>query len=327
MIISFGIETSCDDTSIALVTSEKNILLHETISQNSHAKYGGVVPELASREHMKGLHHLITKYRDQIKQADIISITSGPGLMGSLMIGVMSAKAISHVTRKQIFAVNHMEGHALTPRLCNNIQFPFLLILISGGHTEMLICRGVGQYMRLGRTLDDAVGEAFDKIARYLNIEYPGGPIIEQYAQLGDIHKFAFPQPLMKKKCCDFSFSGLKTSVKNLINRLNTLSDQNVYDICASFQYTISRILRHKITLALNMHSEINTIVISGGVAANQYLKSEINSALPQYNIVFPPQNLCTDNAAMIAWVGIEKYQISTPENDLSFEPRAKWPL
>lgn len=339
-MIVLGIETSCDETAAAVVTHERKILSNVVLSQQKeHLPYGGVVPEIAARSHIDHVDEVVRKAMGQaglrFDQLDGIAVTGGPGLIGGVIVGVMTAKAIASFHHKPFIAVNHLEGHALTVRLTDGIDFPYLLLLVSGGHCQFLIVEEVGRYTRLGGTLDDALGEAFDKTAKLLGLSYPGGPEIERLARNGDSGRFTLPRPLMDRDDCDFSFSGLKTAVRHLVMELRSagpLSEQDISDLCASFQACVTEIVCQKSRLALRafraVHPDGNMMVLAGGVAANQYIRGALEAVLKNASchLVAPPISLCTDNAAMIAWAGLERlirYETST----LDFEPRARWPL
>jgi N6-L-threonylcarbamoyladenine synthase len=332
-----GIETSCDETAAAIVTSDKQILSHIIFSQlEEHRPYGGVVPEIASRAHLDRLDKIIVQVMDEanIKFSDLdaIAVTAGPGLIGGVIVGVMMAKAIASASKKPFIAVNHLEAHALTARLTNDIEFPFLLLLVSGGHCQILTVEAVSKYQLLGSTIDDALGEAFDKVAKMLGIAYPGGPKVEKLARGGNPKRFNFPRSMKGKAGCDFSFSGLKTAVKREIDKIDNKSQQDIADICASFQACVTDILEDRLQNAINIFINqfplAKSIVIAGGVAANQHIKSalEIVATKNNMHLIAPPINLCTDNAAMIAWAGLERFSAGLTD-DLSFEPRARWPL
>lgn len=333
-----GIETSCDETAAAIVDEEKNILAQEIYSQlKEHEDYGGVVPEIASRAHMEALERVIKSVMKQagiekFEELDAIAVTAGPGLIGGVIVGVMTAKAISSVAKIPIIAVNHLEGHALTVRLTDHVEFPFLLLLLSGGHCQILLAEGVGQYQRLGGTLDDALGEAFDKVAKMLGLGYPGGPAVEKLAKLGDPKRFDLPRPLKGREGCDFSFSGLKTAVRRHIEQHDQFTEQDKADLCASFQSAVAEILIDRLNHARAMLKEKGTTVkdfiLSGGVAANQYIGGQLNqwSQAQHMRFICPPIALCTDNAAMIAWTGIERMRLGQI-SDILFEPKARWPL
>ncbi len=333
-MIVLGIETSCDETSVALLNERKEILSLLTLSQlEEHKPFGGVVPEIAARSHIEHIGDLISKTlfnaKISIEDVDAFAVTAGPGLIGGVIVGVMTAKALASVAKRPFIAVNHLEGHALTVRLTSNIEFPYLLLLVSGGHCQILEVLGVGKYKRLGTTLDDAVGEAFDKVAKMLGLNYPGGPEIEKLARLGNIYAYDFPKPLLNQKNCDFSFAGLKTAVKRTIDQTDNI---NKADICASFQRVVAEILCKKVENAIEIfrlnYPHSNSLVIAGGVAANLYIRERLQSVLNQYGFesYVPPVTLCTDNAAMIAWVGIERLKLGLT-NELDFEPRSRWPL
>lgn len=332
-----GIETSCDETSASIVTDGREILSNVVLSQlTEHAAYGGVVPEIAARAHMEHLERVIgealVKANLKLADLDAIAATGGPGLIGGVIVGVMTAKAIASVHQKPFIAVNHLEGHALTVRLTHDIPFPYLLLLVSGGHCQFLVVHGVGKYTLLGGTLDDALGEAFDKVAKMLGLPQPGGPNVEKLAAKGNAARFNFPLPLKGREGCDFSFAGLKTAVRLAIQELKTLSEQDKADICASFQKAacdciIDRAL-HAIQQFKLEYPEAKHFVLAGGVAANQAIRGALTALLSQHQLtlIAPPVALCTDNAAMIAWAGIERLQLGLT-SDLAFEPKARWPL
>lgn len=333
MIKILGIETSCDETSVAIVSEDKTILANETFSQiNEHKKYGGVVPEIASRSHLNYLETLLKLVPEKcgiaLNEVDAIAVTAGPGLIGGVMVGVMYAKALAAALEKPIIAVHHLEGHALTVRLTDEVEYPFLLLLVSGGHTQFLIVKDLGEYEKIGTTLDDAVGEAFDKVSKMLKLGYPGGPEIERRATQGDKRKYKFPMPMCNIDGCDLSFSGLKTAVKRTVDSLINISDHDIADICASFQYTIGEVLKFKLNKAIEKYisvSNVRAFVLAGGVAANQYIRTELKQICDQNQFVFyaPPLELCGDNAAMIAWAGIERYKKGMID-DLSFAPYSR---
>jgi len=345
-----GIETSCDETAVAIVDDQKNIISNLIISQiDLHKEFGGVVPELAARSHADVLDRLITKAlidsNLQFQDLDAFATTAGPGLIGGVIVGLTMAKTISSVYQKPFLAVNHLEAHALTILLTHSISFPYLLLLVSGGHCQILLAVGVGKYRKIGETIDDALGEAFDKVAQMLGLEYPGGPKIEELAKIGDENKYKFSKPLfgIKEHSCNFSFSGLKTAVRRLIEKLTEceydhfsssrkLSPKQIADICASFQKIVSEILvdrlKNSLDLITKLGIKIDHLVIAGGVAANQYLYQKISTFAEQYNLntLAPPIKLCTDNAAMIAWVGVKKLQLGMVDQ-LNFKPKARWEL
>lgn len=331
--VVLAIETSCDETAVAVVKSNKQVLSHEILSQQEHKAYGGVFPEIASRAHMDNLELLVKRAMKDVKfhDLDAVAVTAGPGLIGGLIVGLMMAKGIASAADKPFIAVNHLEAHALVVRLLHTVEFPFLLLIISGGHCQFLVAQDVGKYIQLGTTLDDSLGETFDKVARILGLQYPGGPIVESKALKGDGKKFHFPRALTKRPGCDFSFSGIKTSVRNLVQKIE-VNEENICDICASFQECISDILTDRISNACSMlkslNVQVNSFVVTGGVAANNFLRNGIEKCALQnsLNIFFPPSNLCTDNAVMVGWAGIERLQKNLV-NSLDFPPKARWPL
>lgn len=339
-----GIETSCDETAAAVVTSDRKILAHTVLSQTKeHAPYGGVVPEIASRAHIAHIESIIARTMQEagldFHHLDAVAATAGPGLIGGVIVGVMTAKAIASAASIPFIAVNHLEGHALTPRLIEDVAFPYLLLLVSGGHCEFLRVSQVGQYQKLGGTIDDAVGEAFDKVAKMLGLGYPGGPQIEALAKEGDIDRYALPLPLIRQEAnCQMSFSGLKTAVKRIIDTWDKPFDpQNIRNLAASFQRTIGDILCNRLAHAIRQYlvaaedsddSDIRRFVLSGGVAANRYLRKRLIEVLEQHDFTLfaPPLSLCTDNGAMIAWAGVEHLQLGH-QSSLAFAPRPRWPL
>lgn len=345
-MIVLGIETSCDETAAAIVTNQRVILSNKVLSQmQEHAPYGGVVPEIAARSHVEHLDGLIEEALAEanigLDDLDGIAVTGGPGLIGGVIVGVMTAKALASVCNKPLIAVNHLEGHALTARLTDtHLEFPFLLLLVSGGHCQFLAVEDVGKYTLLGTTLDDALGEAYDKTAKMLGLPYPGGPQIEALAKQGDPASFELPMPLKGREGCDLSFSGLKTAVRQIVDRFEDhqgdeqayLSDKVREDICASFQHVCGDILDERATHAIARFREEwptgRSMVIAGGVAANHYLRLRVGKVADQGGLSMraAPIELCTDNAAMIAWAGIERLQRGLIDT-LDFSPRARWPL
>ncbi len=335
-----GIETSCDETAVAIVDDTRAIAANLVLSQfEEHRPYGGVVPEIAARAHLDHLDGLVKQALDvancSFGDLDAIAATGGPGLIGGVMVGVMTAKAIAAVHNLPFVAVNHLEAHALTPRLIEPIDFPYLLLLASGGHCQIMIAHGVGRYQRLGATIDDAAGEAFDKVAKLLDLPQPGGPAIEQAALTGDPTRFKLPRPMHHRPGCDFSFSGLKTAVRNLV--VNTLENQidesTRADISAGFQAAVGDVMVDRLGHAIDMLAPAGhppmPLLIAGGVAANRYLRDrlEILTARPEIGrLIAPPIGLCTDNGAMVAWAGLEQLSLGRT-NSLDFEPRPRWPL
>lgn len=347
-VLCLGIESSCDETSAAIVDSDRNILSHIIYSQiPEHQKYGGVVPELAARAHILAIDAVIAQTLSAagktISDIDVIAATAGPGLIGGVLVGWMAATGIAQSTNKPLIAVNHLEGHALVPRLhaasasgddgTTSIDFPYLLMLASGGHCQILLVRGVGQYELIGQTLDDSAGEAFDKVAKMLNLGYPGGPVVDKRAQMGNPNAFAFPRPLCDKPGCDFSFSGIKTAARTFLGKNpEPWSDEFINDFCASFQASVVDCILNRLTHAMADSRVINaapkTLVVAGGVAKNSAIRNAMERLAHKNKIVFaaPPMNLCTDNGAMIAWAGLENYRVGnivkTP-----IAPRPRWPL
>ena len=326
-----GIETSCDETGVAIFDMETNSIISEQLySQASkHAEYGGVVPELASRDHLKKLIPLINlaieKSGQDLKSIDAIAYTAGPGLRGPLLIGASTAKAISMSLKKPCIGIHHMEAHLLINLLENPApSFPFLTLLISGGHCLLINAKALGDYEILGQTLDDAVGEAFDKVAKILNLGYPGGPLIESLAKEGNPESFNFPRPMTNKKNFDFSFSGLKTAVYYEFKKITEIDASKKADLAASFQAAVADTLLIKTKEAMEA-TNLEELVIGGGVASNKYIRSKLIEGLEDKKIFFPPINRCTDNGAMIAYAG-SFYIKNTKENlDLDIKPR--WPL
>lgn len=333
-MIVLGIETSCDETATAVVSDTRKICGERLLSQvEAHRPYGGIVPEVAARAHLEVLEGLISATMKEagISFADLdgVAATAGPGLIGGLIVGVMTAKAIAAVHDLPFLAVNHLEGHALTARLTDDLDFPYLLLLVSGGHCQLLTVNGVGRYQRLGTTLDDAVGEAFDKVAKVLGLGYPGGAAVERAARAGDPARFALPRPMRGRSDCHFSFSGLKTALIHAVDALppGPLAEADVADLCASFQAAAGDSLADRTRQALR-RTRTDTLVVAGGVAANSYLRERLAAlaAAEGVRLVAPPQRLCTDNGAMIAWTGVERLRLGLTD-PLDFAPRPRWPL
>ena len=334
-----GIETSCDETAAAVVATPRRIESNLVLSQlEAHRPYGGVVPEIAARSHLDHLDRLVA---DALEAADCdfaaldgVAATAGPGLIGGVFVGVMTAKAIAVVRGLPFLAVNHLEGHALTVRLTEDVDFPYLLLLVSGGHCQLLIVEEVGRYRRLGSTKDDAVGEAFDKVAKLLDLAYPGGPALERCARDGDAARFALPRPLLGRPSLDFSFSGLKTAVRHQVADLGAarLAERDRADLAASFQQAVADVLADRCARALEVFRErtgrAGPLVVAGGVAANRTLRRRLAEVAEAAGgrMIAPPPALCTDNAAMIAWAGLERLQRGLVD-PLDFAPRPRWPL
>ena len=340
-MLVLGIETTCDETAAAVVKREEDgravILSNVVLSQIAeHAAFGGVVPEIAARAHVEALDHIIAA---AMADADLgfsgldgIAAAAGPGLIGGVIVGLTTAKAIALVHEKPLIAVNHLEAHALTARLTDGVAFPYCLFLASGGHTQIVAVRGVGDYVRLGTTRDDAIGEAFDKTAKLLGLGYPGGPRVEQEAARGDAGRFILPRPMIGRQDADFSLSGLKTALRLEAEKIAPLSDQDVADLCASFQRavveTVIDRLRHGLRLFRARFGAPSALVASGGVAANAAIRAALMTLAAEDGVplVVPPAALCTDNGAMIAWAGAERLAYGLCDR-LDAAPRARWPL
>lgn len=339
-MIVLGIETSCDETAAAVVAATSQgprILSNQLRAQFAeHAPFGGVVPEIAARAH---LDHLDTVIERALAEADValaeidgVAATAGPGLVGGLIVGTMMAKGIAWAAGKPFVAVNHLEGHALTSRLTNGVDFPYLVLLVSGGHCQLLVCGGVGLYTRLGTTLDDSAGEAFDKTAKLIGLGYPGGPAIERAASEGDPYRFVLPRPLKGRPGCDFSFSGLKTAVRRRVAVGGGLGFRDMADLAASVQLAICDALIDRTANAVDWfrrhHPEGTALVAAGGVAANDQLRRRLAALADGVGLRFvaPPPAMCTDNAAMIAWVGIERLRLGLVDH-LDAAPKPRWPL
>jgi N6-L-threonylcarbamoyladenine synthase len=334
-MIILGIETSCDETAAAVVRDDRAILSNVVLSQlEEHRPYGGVVPEVAARAHLDHVDSIVAQAMRQaglgFADLDAVAATGGPGLIGGVMVGVMTAKAIAAVHGLPFVAVNHLEGHALTARLTDGLDFPYLLLLVSGGHCQLLTVEGAGRYRRLGTTIDDAAGEAFDKVAKMLDLGYPGGPALERAAAAGDPARFALPRPMKGKPGCDFSFSGLKTAVRMALDGLgHAPSEGDRADLAASFQAAVADALADRCGRAMDMVSgRAEALVVAGGVAANAALRRRLGdlAAAKGMRLVAPPLGLCTDNAAMIAWAGLERFRLGLCD-PLDFAPRPRWPL
>lgn len=340
-LVVLGIETSCDETAAAVVTGAGEIRSDLVLSQlDEHRPYGGVVPEIAARSHMDHIDRLVEDAMDQAgltyAELDGIAATAGPGLIGGVFVGVMTAKAIALAWEKPFLAVNHLEGHALSVRLSDKIDFPYLLLLVSGGHCQLLAVEGVGRYRRLGGTIDDALGEAFDKTAKLLGLGYPGGPAVEQAAAAGNPAAFDLPRPMLGRPGLDFSFSGLKTAVRHAADKAGVLGgggdDQTRADLAAAFQAAAGDILAERCTKALEVfqrdYGTAGPLVVAGGVAANRSLRARLEevAAKAGSRLVAPPPKLCTDNAAMIAWAGVERLALGLTD-PLDFPARPRWPL
>ncbi len=335
-----GIETSCDETAASIITeNDKGIptVLSNIVSSqvDVHKEFGGVVPELAARSHIEKIDWIVEKAiadsGKKIEEIDAVASTAGPGLIVCLSVGLSFGKAFASAINKPFIAVNHLEGHALSPKLNSHLNYPYLLLLISGGHSQYLSVQGLGKYKRLGTTIDDALGEAFDKTAKLLGIEFPGGPQIEVLAKKGDPEKYDLPKPIFNKGGCNLSFAGLKTAILKIAKSIKT--EQEKFDLAASFQKTVEEILYKKTKIAFEEFEKDNELkekvfVVAGGVAANKKIRSMLTNLCEanNYKSIFPPIELCGDNAAMIAMVGLEKYKLNE-FNNLDFPAKPRWPL
>ena len=338
-MLVLGIETSCDETAVACVSDDRQIRGHCLYSQlSAHAPFGGVVPEIAARAHLERLQPLVRK---TMEEADVtpeslsaVAATTGPGLIGGVIVGATMAKALALAWEKPFVAVNHLEAHALSARLSDDVAFPFLLLLVSGGHCQLLAVEGVGRYRLYGQTIDDALGEAFDKTARLLGLGYPGGPAVEKLAAAGDPGRFKLPRPLAGRPGCDFSFAGLKTAVRQAVQAMpaGEADDKAAADLCASFQQACGDVLADRVQAALARFAAdfgaCERMVIAGGVAANSYLRERMAALLTAQGVALclPPPALCTDNGAMVAWAGLERFRLGQTD-PLCTAPRPRWPL
>ena len=340
-MLVLGIETTCDETAAAVVERQGDgsgrILSNVVHSQTEeHARFGGVVPEIAARAHVDLLDGIIDRAMKEAglgyEQLSAVAAAAGPGLIGGVIVGLTTAKAIAMVHNTPLIAVNHLEAHALTPRLTCSLAFPYCLFLASGGHTQIVAVAGVGQYIRLGTTLDDAMGEAFDKVAKMLGLPYPGGPQVERVADGGDPTRFAFPRPMLGRADANFSLSGLKSAVRNEATRMAPLEAKDISDLCASFQAAVLESTADRLSVGLKLFEEIygppRALVAAGGVAANRAIRSALQdvAAKAQTTLIIPPPALCTDNGAMIAWAGAERLALGLLDT-MEAPPRARWLL
>jgi N6-L-threonylcarbamoyladenine synthase len=336
-----GIETTCDETAASVVSSRADgrgdILSNEILSQIAqHAQYGGVVPEIAARAHVDALDRIVSLAAKraglELSQIDGVAAAAGPGLVGGVMVGLTTGKALALALGKPFIAVNHLEAHALTARLTDGVAFPYLLLLVSGGHTQLLGVRGVGDYVRFGATIDDAVGEAFDKVAKMLSLPYPGGPSVEQAALEGNADRFDLPRPMAGRPGADFSLSGLKTAMRLAAERVAPLSQKDVADLCASFQTAVVDVIVDRTRAGLRAMGQSGmkptALVVAGGVAANQPIRRGLSRLATQVGLrlVAPPVALCGDNGAMIAWTGIERLRLGLFDG-MEAPARPRWPL
>jgi len=335
-----GIESSCDETAASLITENEQgipVVLSNIISSQVevHKEFGGVVPELAARSHIEKIDWIVQKAIDdsgkKIEEIDAVASTAGPGLIVCLSVGLSFGKAFASALNKPFIAVNHLEGHALSPKLNSELNYPYLLLLISGGHSQFLNVQSLGKYKRLGTTIDDALGEAFDKTAKLLGIEFPGGPQIEVLAKKGDPNKYDLPKPIFNKGGCNLSFAGLKTAILRITKNIKI--EQEKFDLAASFQRTINEILYKKTKIAFSEFEKQNKpkekiFVVAGGVAANKKIRTMLKNLCVEenYQSMFPPIELCGDNAAMIALVGLEKFKLKQ-FNNLDHPAKPRWPL
>jgi N6-L-threonylcarbamoyladenine synthase len=340
-MLVLGIETTCDETAAAVVERRSDgsgrILSNIVHSQiEEHARFGGVVPEIAARAHVDRLDGIIASAMKEagvgFAQLSAVAAAAGPGLIGGVIVGLTTAKAIAMVHDTPLIAVNHLEAHALTPRLTDGLEFPYCLFLVSGGHTQIVAVIGIGHYIRLGTTVDDAMGEAFDKVAKMLGLPYPGGPEVERAAAHGDPKRFAFPRPMLGRPDANFSLSGLKTAVRNEASRFGQLEPQDINDLCAGFQAAALESTADRLSVGLRLFHEQfgapNALVAAGGVAANQAIRGALQevAAKAQTPLIIPPPALCTDNGAMIAWAGAERLALGMIDT-LEAAPRARWLL
>ena len=340
-MLVLGIETTCDETAAAVVERHDDgsgrMLSNIVHSQTAeHARFGGVVPEIAARAHVELLDGIVLRAMQEagvgFAQLSAVAAAAGPGLIGGVIVGLTTAKAIAMVHDTPLVAVNHLEAHALTPRLSCALAFPYCLFLASGGHTQIVAVLGVGDYVRLGTTVDDAMGEAFDKVAKMLALPYPGGPEVERAARRGDPRRFAFPRPMLGRADANFSLSGLKTAVRNEISRLGELEPRDIGDLCAGFQAAVLESTADRLRVGLNLFEKQfgapRALVAAGGVAANQAIRGALQevAASAQIALLIPPPALCTDNGAMIAWAGAERLALGMTDT-LDVAPRARWLL
>jgi len=335
-----GIETSCDETAVALVSADGALpVIRANLVQSQlaeHAPYGGVVPEIAARAHLDHLDRLIRAALDEaglgFDELDGVAAAAGPGLIGGLIVGTMAAKGIAWAARKPFVAVNHLEAHALTARLTDAVDFPYLLLLVSGGHSQLLVCAGVGQHRQLGTTLDDAAGEAFDKSAKLLGLPQPGGPAIAEAALGGNPRRFPLPRPMQGREGCDFSFSGLKTAIRDRATAIDSRDPAAIADLAASIELAICDCLVDRTARAVrwfrDRYPRGTSLVAAGGVAANARLRTRLAALAADSGLAFvaPPPALCTDNGAMIAWAGIERLRLGLAD-PLDAPVRPRWPL
>lgn len=340
-MLVLGLETTCDETSAAVVRRHEDgrgeILSNVVLSQvSAHAEYGGVVPEIAARAHVEALDGIVAQAMAEARigfsHLDAVAAAAGPGLIGGVIVGLITAKAIALAAGKPLVAVNHLEAHALSPRLVGKLGFPYCLLLVSGGHTQIVAVLDVDRFERLGTTIDDAVGEAFDKVGKMLSLPYPGGPRVEAAALRGNPKRFAFPRPMLGRPEPDFSLSGLKTAVRLAAEAIAPLSETAVADLCASFQAAVVDVIEDRLRVGLRLFGarfgKPKGLVIAGGVGANKAIRAALDriAAENALRLLIPPASLCTDNGAIIAWAGAERLALGMTD-DLDCPPRARWPL
>ncbi len=331
-----GLESSCDESAAAVLSPDGTVLAERVASQSAHARFGGVVPEIAARAHLATLPGLARAVLAEaglgVRDLGAVAATAGPGLIGGLIVGSCFGKGLAMATGARFVAVNHLEAHALTARLPSvsprGCAFPYLLLLVSGGHCQCLVVDGVGRYRKLGGTIDDAVGEAFDKVAKMLGLGWPGGPQLERLAAGGDARAVTLPRPMLGRPGCDFSFSGLKTAVRQVVAREAELDGGRVADIAASFQASVADVMADRVGHALAM-SDVGTLVVAGGVAANERIRMRLDEVARSRGVcmVAPPPRLCGDNAVMVAWAGIERLRAGLAHDELGVPARPRWPL
>lgn len=332
--LALGLESSCDETAAAIVAEDGTVLSSLIASQiELHRPYGGVVPEAAARAHLEKMDLLVEEAlaaaKVKLSDLSLIASTAGPGLIGGLLVAVTYGRMLARASGVPWYGVNHLEGHALTARLTDKVAFPYLLLLVSGGHSQLVWVEGIGRYRRLGTTLDDAAGECFDKAAKLLGLGYPGGPALEKAAIGGDAKRFALPHPMVGREGCDFSFSGLKTAVRHKVASLETVTAEDVRDLSAATQTAIAASIADRTRHALqSVGQKPSALVVAGGVAANQAIRSALRQIAEQIDIplIAPPLALCGDNAAMIAWAGLERLVSGVGPEDEG-HPRPRWPL
>ena len=334
-MIVFSVETSCDETSVCIINNKKEMLSHIIYSQEDHKKFGGVIPELASRAHLQIIQKIskkaVKEAKINIKEIDIFTATCGPGLIGALLVGSIFTKALAVSTKKPFVPINHLEGHLLSPTYNNNVNYPYITFLLTGGHTQIYLINAVNNYELLGETMDDAVGEAFDKVSKLLGMPYPGGPEIEKKAIYGNENKFLLPHPLKKDKNLNFSFSGIKTATSLIIQKQKKFDEFFISNIAASFQKTVADILKTKLDITYkylkSKKINISQIALVGGVAANKYIYNKIKICAKMNNceVILPIDNMLSDNAAMIGWACIQKTYLKDFSNiHFNADPRLK---